>query len=590
MDPILEIEEIIHTTCFFHPIGTNLDATAVLDGFMLQSGNADGTGEHGYGGAMYNYGSSPTLINLKFIENEANVAGGAIYNRTGSAVTIVNSEFINNRFKQSGSLEHGGGAIKSFEQSSILVINSLFEDNNGPDLNGESYGGAIYNQCCNTDEIRSSVFRSNGNVRGGGAIANYNDGTNPLIISSKFLGNQARYGGAIYGNGGNNGNSPEIVNTVITGNRATVNGGGVYNKSASNPTFVNVTIAGNYADNDGGAFYNTDEGGNPSNPVLRNSIVWGNGSGSEGKQLYNVIVEVNQSNFFGPFSSFVQYFANQNTSSTTLNHSLYGDAPGDVVGNVSADANSTTDDPLFVDPIDPSSAPTVDGDYKLFEGSPAANAGANSFLSGYDLDGDVENANRIEGDAVNMGAFETIIPNATQPIRLLYFKAEKIADDRVQLDWATASEENNDYFLIERSVNGKEWEAIIQKPGAGNSSQTRTYQYIDENPILGISYYRLRQVDYDGTTSTSPLERIIIEANDKYLKLALNPVSDQLFIINNYERGTQFQVYNTHGSLVYTATIDSEQTTMEVYSLPKGVYILKVLNNTNPLSLRFLKK
>jgi hypothetical protein len=185
---------------------------------------------------------------------------------------------------------------------------------------------------------------------------------------------------------------------------------------------------------------------------------------------------------------------------------------------------------------------------------------------------------------------EIIIPNTAQPIRLLYFKAEKIADGRVQLDWATASEENNDYFLIERSLNGKEWVAIIQMPGAGNSSQTRTYQYIDENPILGISYYRLRQVDYDGTTSTSPLERIIIEGNDKYLKLALNPVSAQLFIINNYERGTQFHVYNAQGSLVYTSTIDSEQTTIEVYSLPMGVYILKVLNNPNPLSLRFLKK
>ncbi|MFZ6664183.1 T9SS type A sorting domain-containing protein [Peijinzhouia sedimentorum] len=574
---------------FYHPNGTNLNSTAVLDGFILKGGNANGTGDHGYGGAMFNYASSPTLINLTFEENESNVAGGAIYNRAGSELTILNSAFINNRFKLSGSLENGGGAIKSFEQSSILVINTLFENNNGPDLSGESYGGAIYNQCCNTDVIRSSVFRSNGNVRGGGAIANYNDGTNPLIISSKFLGNQARFGGAIYGNGGNNGNSPEIVNSVITGNRAIVNGGGVYNKSASNPLFVNVTIAGNYADNDGGAFFNTDEGGNPSNPVLRNSIVWGNGAGGGGKQLYNVIAEISESNFFGPFGSAVQLLANQNTSSTTLNHSLYGDDVGDVVGNVSADAFSTTSDPMFVDPMDPTAAPTIDGDYKLFEDSPAANTGSDGFLSTYDLDGDVDNEERFDG-GVNMGAFETIIPNATQPIRLIYFKASKLADERVELNWATASEENNDYFLIERSLDGNEWEAITQKPGAGNSSQTLTYQYIDENPIVGISYYRLKQVDFDGSISVSQLERIIIETNGKFLKLAPNPVSDQLFIINNYDRGTQFQVYNTQGSLVYTSTIDSERTTMEVYSLPKGVYVLKVLNNSNPTSLRFLKK
>jgi len=575
---------------FYHPNGTNLNSTAVLDGFIIVSGSATGTGEDRFGGGMYNYASSPTLINIRFEQNEANVAGGAMYNQAGSQVRIVNSQFINNRFKESGSLENGGGAIKNFEQSSILVINSLFEDNNGPGLTGESYGGAIYNQCCNSDEIRSSVFRSNGNVRGGGAIANYNDGTNPLIISSRFLGNQARYGGAIYGNGGNNGNSPEIVNTVITGNRATVDGGGIYNKSASNPTFVNVTIAGNYAENDGGAFYNTDEGGNPSTPVVRNSIIWGNAAGGDGNQLYNVIAEENESNSFGTFGSIVQVFASQNTSSTTLNHSLYGDGTGDVVGNVSADDNSTTDDPMFVDPIDPNSAPTVDGDYKLFEDSPAVNAGSNDFLSGYDLDGDVEEENRIEGDTVNMGAFETIVPNSTQPIRLIYFKATKLTDNRVELTWATASEENNDFFLIERSVNGKEWESIAEIQGAGNSSRTINYQHLDENPIIGISYYRLRQVDFDGTTTTSPLERIIIEANGKFLNLAPNPVSNQLYIISNYENGTAFQVYNSHGKLVYSSNIDSERTMMEVYSFPKGVYVLKVLNNLHPISLRFIKK
>ncbi len=87
----------------------------------------------------------------------------------------------------------------------------------------------------------------------------------------------------------------------------------------------------------------------------------------------------------------------------------------------------------------------------------------------------------------------------TLPVTLLYFRA--FADDGVvRLDWATASERNNDYYSIERSVDGLGFTEVLRVHSLGNSQQQTIYDAIDSDPLLGTSYYRLRQTDTDGTT------------------------------------------------------------------------------------------
>ena len=71
-------------------------------------------------------------------------------------------------------------------------------------------------------------------------------------------------------------------------------------------------------------------------------------------------------------------------------------------------------------------------------------------------------------------------------------------DNVVLLTWSTASEQNNDYFYIERSLDGFSWTRIVEKNGSGNSSYQIDYSAVDNQPFLGINYYRLTQVDYDG--------------------------------------------------------------------------------------------
>ena len=83
------------------------------------------------------------------------------------------------------------------------------------------------------------------------------------------------------------------------------------------------------------------------------------------------------------------------------------------------------------------------------------------------------------------------------PIELLYFKGSVYNSDNI-LHWSTASEDNNDYFTIEKTKDGIGWEIIDREPGAGNSSNQLYYSSVDENVESIINYYRLKQTDYDG--------------------------------------------------------------------------------------------
>lgn len=117
----------------------------------------------------------------------------------------------------------------------------------------------------------------------------------------------------------------------------------------------------------------------------------------------------------------------------------------------------------------------------------------------------------VHGDALKMaGQSHMVIPNQTgteyilasssatvMPIELQSFDA-KVKDSGVEVKWTTSSELNNDFFTIERSGNGKDYEIAGKINGAGNSDEPLDYSFTDNSPLSGRSYYRLKQTDYDG--------------------------------------------------------------------------------------------
>jgi hypothetical protein len=171
------------------------------------------------------------------------------------------------------------------------------------------------------------------------------------------------------------------------------------------------------------------------------------------------------------------------------------------------------------------------------------------------------------------------------PIELLEFDA-LLDGDQVQLNWKTLAEINNDYFTIERTSNFEKWQAVATVDGAGNANKLLSYSTIDKNPLPGISYYRLKQTDFDGQFSYSDLE-VVSFKNEMVTKLRFypNPVSNELTIEGEREELERFKVYNTKGqevsSKVNRKVWEDDRLILDVSKLLKGSYFLRTINKSS---------
>jgi hypothetical protein len=110
------------------------------------------------------------------------------------------------------------------------------------------------------------------------------------------------------------------------------------------------------------------------------------------------------------------------------------------------------------------------------------------------------------------------------PIKLLEFNAQQLGQ-QVKLDWKTATEINNDYFTLERTTDGTHFETFDTIEGAGNSIHNLSYTGFDETPLKGTSYYRLKQVDFNGDFTFSKLRAVNFNGDEAVLGAYPNPFS-----------------------------------------------------------------
>lgn len=169
-----------------------------------------------------------------------------------------------------------------------------------------------------------------------------------------------------------------------------------------------------------------------------------------------------------------------------------------------------------------------------------------------------------------------VCENAPLPIELISFTA-KANGRNVLLEWATASERNNDFFTIERSIDGGfEFDSILTQKGAGDSQIRIDYSDVDESPVMGTTnYYRLRQTDFDGTESVSLVVSVELEASDELFAYP-NPASvrDEIKLS---DPNLKFEVLDTRGSSVSNR------------DLAPGVYMLRVADPLNPSDKRTVR-
>lgn len=160
------------------------------------------------------------------------------------------------------------------------------------------------------------------------------------------------------------------------------------------------------------------------------------------------------------------------------------------------------------------------------------------------------------------------------PIELVDFSAVPVGEF-VNLTWNTRSELNNDFFTVERSNKGDEFDQIGIIQGSGTTSTSHSYGFIDLDPLLNVSYYRLKQSDYDGSTTFSKILKVD-RNSPKQLITYPNPAKQSEVISINY-KGT-FALFNTLGQMVLMIN-NADQ--IDTHHLPSGVYTLKTSAGTS---------
>jgi len=172
------------------------------------------------------------------------------------------------------------------------------------------------------------------------------------------------------------------------------------------------------------------------------------------------------------------------------------------------------------------------------------------------------------------------------PIELLDFSAIPIGNRYVKLDWQTASEINNDYFTIEQSKDGLKWERLFDIDGAGNSSSLLNYTTTDNAPYFDISYYRLKQTDFDGKFSYSQIESVNIKnSGNSNIEIFPNPTKNQITIVGGTHDLEDLKIYNVLGQdvTIFTKKINSNKSKriIDLSKLSEGTYYIKTKTTAN---------
>lgn len=177
---------------------------------------------------------------------------------------------------------------------------------------------------------------------------------------------------------------------------------------------------------------------------------------------------------------------------------------------------------------------------------------------------------------------EYILGNTFTPLPVTLLDFNVVPDHSfAKIIWETISEINNDYFTIERSADLSNFESVAAIPGAGNSRQQRNYSFTDIEPLPGLSYYRLRQTDYDGNYTFSGI-RTFRNNDVQQLTLYPNPANDRIYLTGLKEIPSGSLTIVSSNGIVYRIIprIVSDNTVLlDVSQLSEGIYLIRGLDD-----------
>ena len=181
------------------------------------------------------------------------------------------------------------------------------------------------------------------------------------------------------------------------------------------------------------------------------------------------------------------------------------------------------------------------------------------------------------------------------PVTLLKFSGREAAGN-ILLEWSTANEIHNKGFEIQHSLSGVEWQALTFVNGAGKTDATTQYSYLDENVTAGIHYYRLKQIDVDGSYRYSAVLKVMRADGGEGLAVYPNPVRTSANIAIRVSRATPVQLAFINASGVRVKTVSSTSLAAGVHvlpvdlsALPAGYYTVKMTGGDSNSSVKIIK-
>ena len=195
------------------------------------------------------------------------------------------------------------------------------------------------------------------------------------------------------------------------------------------------------------------------------------------------------------------------------------------------------------------------------------------------------------------GDFWQYSPDCTiLPIGLTSFTARQ-QDGVIKIRWTTESEINNNYFTVEKSLDGIHFETLCSIKGVGNSSSILNYEAADEHPFTGLNYYRLKQTDFDGSYSYSNVVSCVSDGNGMMRVLSVNPnpvqFSANLTLDITDDEDVSVQLSDTRGQLVFDKIFfvheGIQHLELDLSGLEQGIYLLRVHCEYGSYSQKLIK-
>ena len=187
---------------------------------------------------------------------------------------------------------------------------------------------------------------------------------------------------------------------------------------------------------------------------------------------------------------------------------------------------------------------------------------------------------------------QTTTPTFTRlsplPLKMVYFKTIK-KSAAIQLDWQTTNEQNSDQFIIEHSMDGQEFSAIGHLKAKGNASNAaNSYTFFDNDPVKGNNYYRLIMTDTKGSNNYSNARKIY-NGDKQSVSLYPNPAGKTITLQGLLEYD-HLSVTDMYGKKLIGKTIQENTETIDISTLSRGIYLIKLNNNEEQKTLKLVKK